>query len=171
MPFFFFKKTLQFLSTETGTYDWEEPGIGRNLIYMVTTGIGFFVILLVIEYRVFAGLVYFILSFFERKLPPMSQNGQIDDDVNAEKRRVNGMTLSDLDTNNLVLQSLSKFYGKFLAVNQISIGINRLVKKYVRVQAEQSNIQSKFVFHVFTEPNALDFSVLMVLEKHPHSKC
>lgn len=92
---------------------------------MIATGVGFFVILLIIEYRVFAGLFYFIGSFFERKLPPMSQNGEIDDDVNDEKRRVNGMTLNDLQINNLVLQSLSKFYGKFLAVNQISIGINR----------------------------------------------
>lgn len=106
-------------------YDWKEPGIGRNLVYMAGTGIVFFAILLIIEYRVFEGAIYFVRSFFERKLPPMSENNHIDDDVNDEKRKVNGMTKNDLYANSLVLQSLSKFYGKFLAVNQISIGIKR----------------------------------------------
>lgn len=95
---------------------------------MFVTGIISFVILLIIEYRVFAGVIYFIHSFFERRLPPMAEHGNIDDDVNDEKRKVNGMTMNDLQTNSLVLQSLSKFYGKFLAVNQISIAIKRFGK-------------------------------------------
>lgn len=92
---------------------------------MVNTGIVFFAILLIIEYRVFAGLIYFIRSFFERDLPPISENGHIDDDVNDEKQKVDRMTINDLQTNSLVLRSLSKFYDKFLAVNQISIAIKR----------------------------------------------
>lgn len=92
---------------------------------MVVTGIFFFILLLVIEYRVFAGVIYWIQSFFERKLPEMAENGQIDDDVNDEKRKVNGMNANDLEANSLVLKGLSKFYGKFLAVNQISIAIKR----------------------------------------------
>lgn len=119
---------FSFLFTEKGVYDWAEPGIGRNLTYMFATGIIFFVILLIIEYRVLSSVIYFILSFFERKLPPMSENGQIDDDVNDEKRKVNGMTMNDLQTHSLVLASLAKFYGSFLAVNQISIAVKRYIK-------------------------------------------
>lgn len=116
--------------SETGTYAFEEPGIGRNLIYMGVTGVVFFLILLIIEYRVFEGLTYYIRSFFERKLPPMTVNGELDNDVDDEKKRVKQMTMADLRANNLVLQSLSKFYGKFLAVNQISIGIRRYKPKH-----------------------------------------
>lgn len=92
---------------------------------MGVTGVVFFILLLIIEYRIFAGAIYFIRSFFERKLPPMAENGHIDDDVNDEKRKVNGMDANDMEANSLVLKSLSKFYGKFLAVNQISIAIKR----------------------------------------------
>lgn len=92
---------------------------------MVGTGIVSFLILLIIEYRVFEGFTYYISSFFERKLPPAHAEGEIDNDVDDEKKRVKRMTMADLETNNLVLQSLSKFYGQFLAVNQISIGIKR----------------------------------------------
>lgn len=92
---------------------------------MITTGSVFFVLLLIIEYRVFAGLNYFVCSFFARELPSPSVNNVADSDVIAEKQKVNAMTYLDLVTNNLVLQNLSKFYGKFLAVNQISIGIKQ----------------------------------------------
>lgn len=106
-------------------FDWEEPGIGRNTVYMIATGIFFFALLLIIEYRFFAGLIYFVRSLFARKLPLPSVDNAPDDDVIAEKQKVNAMTDLDLITNNLVLQNLSKFYGKFLAVNQISIGIKQ----------------------------------------------
>lgn len=108
-----------------GTYAWQEPGIGRNLAYMGVTGVVAFLLLLIIEYRLFAGIIYYVRSFFEQELPSTEAGGQIDDDVNAEKRRVNAMNSDDLQTNNLALQNLSKFYGKFLAVNQICIGIKR----------------------------------------------
>lgn len=111
--------------TETTKYAWKEPGIGRNLIYMATTGFVCFFVLLIIEYRVFEGISYYISSFFERKLPAPSTQHAIDTDVDAEKSRVKQMTMADLEANNLVLQSLSKYYGKFLAVNQLSIGIQR----------------------------------------------
>lgn len=92
---------------------------------MGATGVVFFILLLIIEYRVFAGVIYYIRSFFARKLPPIAQNGQIDDDVSLEKQIVSGMNSNDMQANSLVLKSLSKFYGKFLAVNQISIAIKR----------------------------------------------
>lgn len=75
----------------------------------------------------FEGVVYYLHSFFERKLPQNSVEGEIDNDVDDEKKRVKQMTSTDLEVNNLVMQSLSKFYGNFLAVNQISIGIKRYV--------------------------------------------
>lgn len=112
-------------SIETTKYAWKEPGIGRNLVYMAVTGVVCFIILLIIEYRLFEGISYYISSFFERELPVPAAQTQIDTDVDAEKKRVKQMKMPDLQANNLVLQSLSKYYGKFLAVNQLSIGIQR----------------------------------------------
>lgn len=92
---------------------------------MVVTGFVCFITLLIIEYRVFEGISYYISAFFERKLPALPAQNEIDSDVDVEKKRVKQMTMADLEANNLVLQSLSKYYGKFLAVNQLSIGIQR----------------------------------------------
>lgn len=118
---------VSFSLVETRTYAWKEPGIGRNLIYMIATGAICFAILLIIEYRVFEGIGYWISGFFQRS-PPSAAEGEIDVDVDNEKKRVKRMTTADLETNNLVLQSLSRYYGKFLAVNQLSIAVQGYVK-------------------------------------------
>jgi ATP-binding cassette subfamily A (ABC1) protein 3 len=77
---------------------------------------------LIVEYRVFNGIIYYIRGFFNGNLP---LDIHVDTDVKAEKERVTAMTKDDLKANNLVLNQVSKFYGKFLAVNQISIGIEQ----------------------------------------------
>lgn len=114
--------------SETGTYAYEEPGIGRNLIYMFVTGIVCFIILLIFEYRVFEGIAYAIAGMWQGK-PKKAQEDDYDDDVFAEKERVQEMTKDDLQANNLVLKDLSKYYGNFLAVNQLSIAVQRCVLK------------------------------------------
>lgn len=92
---------------------------------MAVVGILCFSVLLIIEYRVFESVIYYVRSSFERKLPPVALKNETDNDVDDEKKRVEQMTMNDLKENNLVLKSLSKFYGDQLAVNQISIGIKR----------------------------------------------
>lgn len=111
--------------TEIDAFGWKEPGIGPNLVYFVGTGISCFLILLIIEYRVLNGLIYLIRGLFQKKLPSQSENGFIDEDVHNEKIRVTVMSPTDIEINNLVLKGVSKYYGKFLAVNQISIGIQQ----------------------------------------------
>lgn len=91
---------------------------------MGVTGVIFFIVLLIIEYRVLSGLIYLISSFCQRKLPKRSEE-TIDDDVAEEKRRIDMLSKDEIEDHNLVMQKLSKFYGSFLAVNQISIGIKR----------------------------------------------
>lgn len=91
---------------------------------MAVTGIVCFTLLLIIEHRLFEGVAYHIRSLFKRKLPTIAVEGEIDIDVDNEKRKVKNMSVADLQARNLVLKSLSKFYGQFLAVNQISIAIH-----------------------------------------------
>jgi ATP-binding cassette, subfamily A (ABC1), member 3 len=49
----------------------------------------------------------------------------MDDDVQKEKEKINKMELSDLKGKNLVLKDMTKYYGSFLAVNQISLTVDQ----------------------------------------------
>lgn len=111
-------------STNFNIYDWNEPGIGRHLIYMAVSGIVYFVFLFMIEFRVFSKVAQCTRGTFQGNLPTQP-NPSIDDDVTEEKKKVDAMSSQDLQVNNLVLQKLSKFYGQFLAVNQISVAVKR----------------------------------------------
>lgn len=114
-----------FLSAATGYFDWKEPGIGRNLVYMGLIGVAGFIILLCIEYRLFNGIIYGLNKSFNKPPPSEPEESTIDDDVSGEKRRVDAMNPLDLETHNLVLRRLTKYYGSFLAVDQLSIGIKQ----------------------------------------------
>lgn len=107
------------------TYGWQEPGIGRNLAYMGVIGVGPFILLLIIEYRIFASLIYYVCEDSKQEPPQIRASREIDSDVKAEKKRINSMSSKELQTNNLVVKNLTKYYGKFLAVNQISFGVKR----------------------------------------------
>lgn len=91
---------------------------------MAATSGFYFAILFMMEYRVFTRLVHFSQNIMKRKrsLPPQVF---IDQDVDAEKRKVNDMSMEDMCDVNLVLKNLSKYYKDFSAVNQISVAIKR----------------------------------------------
>lgn len=86
---------------------------------MTATGIVFFMILFIIEFRVFS------LIFYSISNASLSGSIRIDDDVKEEETRVVAMTVEDLQENNLVLQKITKSYGKLLAVNQVSVAVQR----------------------------------------------
>lgn len=91
--------------------------------FFVITGIGAFIILLIIEYRILHGLIYAILRMFQRRPPAILEDGYLDVDVHNENQRINSMANEEIANNNLVLNKVSKYYGSNLAVNQLSIGI------------------------------------------------
>lgn len=97
-------------------------GIGTNLLYLIISGVLFFITLFLVEFGIL-GKVF--RSIFCRRQPPLLSNESIDNDVNEEKKIVNAMQSNDLQANNLVLRDLSKFYGSFLAVNQLSVRVKR----------------------------------------------
>lgn len=87
------------------------------------TGIGSFLILLIIEYRLLHGAIYTLLRTCQRRPPPRSEDNFLDVDVYNETQRVNLMTGDEISANNLVLNKVTKYYRSNLAVNQLSIGI------------------------------------------------
>ena len=54
-------------------------------------------------------------------LPLLSMN--LDSDVNEEIQKVKEMTPEQIKNSNLVLNGLTKYYGKFLAVNQLYLDV------------------------------------------------
>lgn len=85
----------------------------------------FIVILVLIEYNVLSKVYSTIIRKFRRNLPAI-QDSSLDDDVREEKQKVDAMTSDDLQVNNLVLKNLTKFYGTFPAVKQLSLAVKRL---------------------------------------------
>ena len=60
---------------------------------------------------------------FYRKPPVADNSEELDGDVKQEKEMVNYMSAGDFSDYNLVMQNVTKFYGEFLAVNQLCTGI------------------------------------------------
>lgn len=63
----------------------------------------------------------FIYNYAPSKPPPPPEDGYFDDDVDNEKNRILKMSTDQLASQNLVLNGVTKYYGNFLAVNQVSL--------------------------------------------------
>lgn len=105
-------------------YKWAEPGIGRDSTYMFAVGLLAIVALLVTEYRLLAGPVYAVKALFRGTPPRVGDSGPVDEDVLEERHRIQTMSRMEVDDHRLVVKNVSKTYGKFLAVNQLSIGVD-----------------------------------------------
>lgn len=92
---------------------------------MLGTAIAFFFILWAIEYRILSRVAAFKNALFKKKLPSVLASDEIENDVKNEKNKVNSMNEYDLQTHSLVLQNLTKFYGKFLAVKELCVAVKR----------------------------------------------
>lgn len=108
---------------------------------MLLTGVLCFTVLLLREYRVFEAFSYKIGN--EQKPQPKaaikSKGKSIDFDVDKEKKKVEQLTNDDIKTYNLVLKNLTKFYGDFSAVNQLSIALKRFViRKFSLIKESNS---------------------------------
>ncbi|KAF9424045.1 hypothetical protein HW555_000754 [Spodoptera exigua] len=99
-------------------FNWNQPGISRYLTCMVASCIAFWTILMIIEYRVFQKLCTV------KKSPPPLDESTLDEDVQREAQRARSVPPAQRSTHALIANDLSKYYGKHLAVNQISFGVN-----------------------------------------------
>ncbi|XP_065093714.1 phospholipid-transporting ATPase ABCA3-like [Ochlerotatus camptorhynchus] len=99
-------------------FTFDEGGINRNLMFFVGIGIVAFALIMLIEFRV-------LKRIFDRR-GKVSEEGdvsELDSDVLAEQQRIHAMVQPEIDSYNLVLKDLSKYYRKFRAVNKLSVGI------------------------------------------------
>uniref|UniRef100_A0A8W7P6N4 ABC transporter domain-containing protein n=1 Tax=Anopheles coluzzii TaxID=1518534 RepID=A0A8W7P6N4_ANOCL len=108
---------------DTNIFSWESTGINRQLMYMGGVGLVGFLILMGIEFRVVERLMKRRKRSSGAITPAGSEDPTQDDDVLEEKRRVKSLSDGELANKNLVASDLTKYYGKFLAVNQLSVSV------------------------------------------------
>ena len=106
----------------TEIFTFTSNGIARNLVYMFLVGTISFISVLLIEYRIFERLFKNRFTYFGS--PPETEDDVMDSDVQNEKQRVANMGEYEIKANNLIIRNMTKFYKKFLAVNQISVGVD-----------------------------------------------
>lgn len=97
---------------------------------MIATSLLSLIILLLTERGVFEPIVAFVKDSIARKSSAEcgpQETGPLDedDDVGAIKTRINSMSVDELRAENLILQNVSKYYGGFLAVNQVSLEVKQ----------------------------------------------
>lgn len=105
-------------------FSWDR-GIGKNLVVMCCTGIVTYLVLVLVEAGAIKMVKQLIFKYIKRTYPTGESNEIVDDDVLAEKERINRMELHELKSETLVTQNASKFYGSFCAVNKFSLAVKR----------------------------------------------
>ncbi|XP_046356672.2 phospholipid-transporting ATPase ABCA3-like [Haliotis rufescens] len=99
--------------------DWDFPGVGRHLFFMLFQAVLYMSVTLFIEYQV-PQRIWYAFRPQEAEVP---QPVVVDGDVLAERQRIQAFA-KDLDnTDALVLKELYKRYGDFVAVDHLSVGI------------------------------------------------
>lgn len=110
--------------TDSHIFSWSDEGIGKNLALTLGTGLVAYLVLVFIESGTFKILRTLLMSVIPRTYPYQSPD-TVDDDVREEKERIDRMSVEELKSETMVMQNVSKFYGQFCAVNQISVAIKR----------------------------------------------
>lgn len=108
---------------EENYLSWNKPGLGQYLVAFACQAVLFWTMLTILEYGKFN--LKSLGGLFSRKTSDFEEI-QGDDDVRAEEDRIRRRSFFTLaKTDSMVVQNLSKKYGDFLAVNDISFGVKR----------------------------------------------
>ncbi|KAG5683919.1 hypothetical protein PVAND_013177 [Polypedilum vanderplanki] len=106
-------------------YTFEETGIGRAIVALIVVGIASFIVLFILEYKLIQMIINRCRKTKVLKNIPESEENFIDADVLAEKDKIRMYTQYLVAKNNLVMKNFTKFYGNFMAVNQLCVGVDR----------------------------------------------
>lgn len=89
---------------------------------MFIIGIVSYVFIIIIEYGFIRIIKQFLFRCITKTYPP---NMREDEDVASERERIKKMTPNELKSEILVMKNVSKYYGKFCAVNRLSTSIKK----------------------------------------------
>ena len=114
---------------------WENPGIGRPLFFMFCQFVVCFVFLFFVDSGLSKKLRESITACLmgpdeqdplgsDDSVPLTAHGVNEDGDVKAEQDRIMSTTVEQLkSTDSLLLAQVKKYYGNFLAVDQLSLGV------------------------------------------------
>ncbi|KAK4876909.1 hypothetical protein RN001_009415 [Aquatica leii] len=107
-------------------YDWEYPGVGRNVFYSLLVGTVCIIILLLIEYKVIRKIRHKLRK--TKYVPPDSKivDIHVDIDIQQENEYIRNAPYEEIRQHNLFMRDISKCYGKFVAVNNICLAVKKL---------------------------------------------
>lgn len=104
-------------------FKWEDPGIGRNLIFLVLVGVFLFIVLFLKEFGLLKSLYYKVFRSSDESALELIPKVALDSDVQAEKIKVRNMSTKDIAESNMVMMDMVKVYGKFPAVKGVSVAV------------------------------------------------
>ncbi|XP_037903715.1 ATP-binding cassette sub-family A member 3-like isoform X5 [Hermetia illucens] len=107
------------IDCDTGIFGWDFPGLGAPVTFLIVTALVYFLALLAVD--TYIGYLHNVKNICRPKFP--SSSSEVDDDVQAEKYRVANMTPDEIKDHVLVMARLTKFYRRFLAVNNLSVAV------------------------------------------------
>ena len=108
---------------EKNYFSWTKPGLGQYLFAFVCQALLFWIVLIFLEYGKFN--LRSLLHIWSRKTSSVDEI-QGDDDVSLEEDRIRRRSFFTLaKTDAMIVQNLTKKYGNFTAVNNISFGVKR----------------------------------------------
>ncbi|XP_067683953.1 phospholipid-transporting ATPase ABCA3-like [Haliotis asinina] len=99
--------------------DWDFPGVGGHVVFMLVQSVVYMSVTLFIEYQVPQRIWY----VFRPRGLSVVQPTEVDGDVLAERQRIETFDKDAGSTDALVLKDLYKRYGNFVAVDNLSVGI------------------------------------------------
>lgn len=108
-------------------FDWKVPGIGRNIFFFILDGILGIILLIMVEYRFFERIMYYIQQRrASRRRPSEEVQEAIDSDVMTEKIKIHTSHARLLvEEYDLVLKDVTKYYGHFLAVDKLCLAVKK----------------------------------------------
>lgn len=110
-------------------FDWRSPGIGRNMVYQMVMGFVFFALLFLIEFEVpqsiFCRSTLYKRGIGKKRSKKLKHQQDLDMDVWEEKTRIDRMGINQINSLNLVLKCMTKYYGTFLAVDNLSLAVGQ----------------------------------------------
>jgi len=115
---------------------WDSPGIGRSLVFMAVHGFIWLFILFLLESDSFRRAVQRVTNMLRGQYMYDGEMMTVDrgvtaapvedSDVAAERQRIVSTPVARLTTTDVVvMHQLTKFYGSFLAVDRLSVGMSK----------------------------------------------
>lgn len=104
-------------------FNWDSPGIGRNLAFLILFGIILFIVLFLIEFGQFKRIIYRLCHKSDDKALEEIPQVALDTDVQAEKLKVRNMSMEEIRESNMVMMDMVKVYGRFPAVKGVSVAV------------------------------------------------